>query len=514
VQIGLLETLLAAGASVNGAAVGSQPLIAALRNGRREAAEFLATRGAGLDLEGAAGVGDLRAVQSFFRADGTLRSPSTNIHMELGFLWACEYGRNNVVNYLLTKGIDPNRQANSGLTGLHWAVVGAQLATINLLLAHGASLEAKNVYGGTPLGQALWSAGKQAVRKYVVPLTAGVQVVYQAATPVAPTFWRHSDWLGSVRMASTTNQMTWGDQAYGPFGETYANTGATLKDFTGQTQDTASGIQDFLFRQYSSAQGRWEVPDPAGLAAVDITNPQTWNRYAYLANNPLNKVDPLGLYCFYRGQGDTPENDSDASDYDFSATGPEGCEQGGQWIETQTNVTVNGDTGEVTFTETGANKWGGDALGAFWLAYFDKIRAGRAALNAKPTPEQYIQAIANAAPTVCGGGAFAYAGAAGEVKSGALSGSEGFVGGLAEYDSNTGGSANVLVEAGGENLSGGVAVNKQGAQPLLFVPVAAAGGLVLFDSGVGVYAGTPNVGAGGYLNVTTNANCQQLRTHP
>jgi len=37
------------------------------------------------------------------------------------------------------------------------------------------------------------------------------------------------------------------------------------------------------------------VPDPAGLAAVDLTNPQTWNRYAYVANSPLSNVDPLGL---------------------------------------------------------------------------------------------------------------------------------------------------------------------------------------------------------------------------
>ena len=72
----------------------------------------------------------------------------------------------------------------------------------------------------------------------------------------------------------------------------------TNRSFTGQMQDVLSGptgIYDFLFRQQASNQGRWLVPDPAGLAAVDITNPQTWNRYAYVGNNPLSNVDPLGL---------------------------------------------------------------------------------------------------------------------------------------------------------------------------------------------------------------------------
>ena len=42
-------------------------------------------------------------------------------------------------------------------------------------------------------------------------------------------------------------------------------------------------------------QGRWISPDPAGIVAVDPSNPQTWNRYAYVMNNPLSYVDPLGL---------------------------------------------------------------------------------------------------------------------------------------------------------------------------------------------------------------------------
>ena len=32
------------------------------------------------------------------------------------------------------------------------------------------------------------------------------------------------------------------------------------------------------------------------MKAVNITNPQTWNRYAYVGNQPLNSIDPLGLY--------------------------------------------------------------------------------------------------------------------------------------------------------------------------------------------------------------------------
>jgi hypothetical protein len=38
--------------------------------------------------------------------------------------------------------------------------------------------------------------------------------------------------------------------------------------------DTVSPLDDAMFREFDTMQGRWISPDPAGLAAVDLTNPQ------------------------------------------------------------------------------------------------------------------------------------------------------------------------------------------------------------------------------------------------
>ena len=48
-------------------------------------------------------------------------------------------------------------------------------------------------------------------------------------------------------------------------------------------------------RGYHQTEARWLSPDPAGMAAVDPMNPQSWNRYAYVGNNPVTSVDPSGL---------------------------------------------------------------------------------------------------------------------------------------------------------------------------------------------------------------------------
>ena len=162
VQDALLQLLLDHGATLDDAVAPdyTRGLIvnACLANGRAHAAEFLANRGARLDLEAAAGLGRLDVVKSCFDDSGALLPNATKAQMERGFLWACEYGRNSVVNFLLDHGVPIQTDANTGQTALHWAVIGGQLDTIELLLDRGAQLDAKNAYGGTAVDQALWSA--------------------------------------------------------------------------------------------------------------------------------------------------------------------------------------------------------------------------------------------------------------------------------------------------------------------------------------------------------------------
>ena len=139
--------------------------------------------------------------------------------------------------------------------------------------------------------------------KAFVPLPGGGTAVYGSS---GISYYRHSDWLGSSRLASTPSRGLYSGTAYAPYGEQYATAGTADPSFTGQNSDTVSSLYDFTFRKQSPSQGRWISPDPAGLAAVDLTNPQSFNRYTYALNNPLTFTDPSGLNaisCFIFGIG-------------------------------------------------------------------------------------------------------------------------------------------------------------------------------------------------------------------
>jgi len=153
VQLPLMDLLIGHGAIIDGPDGGSA-VNGCLHNGRGEAAEFLASRGARLDLEGAAGVGRLDVVKSLFQ-------DTKPQQLKAGFAWACEFGRTSVVDFLLQSGMEPDAKLkHDGQTGLHWAALGGHLETVRLLLERGAPVDAKDEsYGGTPLGWALYGWG-------------------------------------------------------------------------------------------------------------------------------------------------------------------------------------------------------------------------------------------------------------------------------------------------------------------------------------------------------------------
>lgn len=161
VQNPLMQLLLDRGAEIKrpqSAGNKSSVVVGCLANGRGEAAVYLAEHGAPLDLVAAAGVGRLDIVASFFKTDGALKRTVSRKNLELAFLYACSWGRNNVVEFLLKKGVNLKVENGDGQTAMHRAAIGGQLETIKLLLKHKPPLEARNVYGGTVLGQTLWSA--------------------------------------------------------------------------------------------------------------------------------------------------------------------------------------------------------------------------------------------------------------------------------------------------------------------------------------------------------------------
>jgi len=62
---------------------------------------------------------------------------------------------------------------------------------------------------------------------------------------------------------------------------------------TQKGRDIETGLDYFLARYYSSTQGRFTSPD-APFMDQSEGNPQSWNLYSYVRNNPLKLVDPTG----------------------------------------------------------------------------------------------------------------------------------------------------------------------------------------------------------------------------
>jgi len=138
------------------------------------------------------------------------------------------------------------------------------------------------------------------------------------------TSYLTSDHLGSTRLVTKADGSVKARYDYLPFGEElgagvgqrtvgmgYSASDTTRQKFTSKERDNESGLDYFINRYYSSAQGRFTSVDPfdpilgkQGAENLEqaekelrsyLRQPQHWNRYIYAQNCPMKYVDPDGM---------------------------------------------------------------------------------------------------------------------------------------------------------------------------------------------------------------------------
>jgi RHS repeat-associated protein len=111
----------------------------------------------------------------------------------------------------------------------------------------------------------------------------------------AGSYFYTRDHLGSIRELTDSGGAVRARYDYDPFGRRILLAGDVEADFglAGMFWSPEAGLAVTRFRIYDPELGRWLSRDPLGMAEAR----QGPNLYAYVANNPLNLVDPLGLCC-------------------------------------------------------------------------------------------------------------------------------------------------------------------------------------------------------------------------
>jgi len=116
------------------------------------------------------------------------------------------------------------------------------------------------------------------------------------------THFIFADHLGSTRLVTKVDQSALDTLDFYPYGLQKVGDTATTHKFTGKERDaetapptdSLNGLDMFGARYYNPHMGRFMTPDkPVDQHPED---PQSWNLYSYVRNNPLNSIDQDGNY--------------------------------------------------------------------------------------------------------------------------------------------------------------------------------------------------------------------------
>jgi RHS repeat-associated protein len=127
----------------------------------------------------------------------------------------------------------------------------------------------------------------------------------QTASETLTTRYFHTDHLGSISVISDTNGLVVERLSYDAWGKrrnpdgsddtTGSITSQTTRGFTGEEELSVSGLVHLNGRVYDPLLARMTSADPT---VTDPMNPQGWNRYSYVGNDPLAFTDPNGFNFF------------------------------------------------------------------------------------------------------------------------------------------------------------------------------------------------------------------------
>ena len=108
--------------------------------------------------------------------------------------------------------------------------------------------------------------------------------------------YHHPDRLSTRLITNAANTDVLSQETL-PFGVEAPGVSSEVNNqkFTTYDRSMSTGLDYAVNRTYDSWLGRFMQPDPLGMTAARLENPQSPNMYTYVGNNPVNVTDPLGL---------------------------------------------------------------------------------------------------------------------------------------------------------------------------------------------------------------------------
>ncbi|HKQ05770.1 MAG TPA: RHS repeat-associated core domain-containing protein [Blastocatellia bacterium] len=156
----------------------------------------------------------------------------------------------------------------------------------------------KKVAGGS-VTHYVWQGGQVLAEHNGSTGAVLVDYIYNGSQMIAKvvsgaTSYFLSDRL-SARLTLDASGNVVGRQGHLPFGEDFAESGSQSKiHLTTYERDGEKGTDYATNRHYSFADSKFMTPDPY-RGSGQTSSPQSWNRYAYVLNDPINSTDPTGL---------------------------------------------------------------------------------------------------------------------------------------------------------------------------------------------------------------------------